>query len=79
MKDKIRRIIINPLAFLGIMAQDTAWRVSEGIPKDAQLRGFTIDPQTMNLVLFVFHETFDLIDIQNTVSPLLPLEIRKIQ
>ena len=79
MKARIRRIIINPSAFMGIMREETAWRVTCGVPKKAELRGATLDPQTMNFVLFIEDESFDAIDIQNEVAPLLTLEIRKVQ
>ena len=64
---------------MNIMKQGTAWRVDAGVPDKAEMRGFTIDPQTQNLVLFVEHESFDAIDVQGQVAPLLTLEIRKVQ
>lgn len=79
MKSRLRRILINPLAFFEIMQQDTVWRVVNGIPAKADLRGFTIDPHTMNLVLFVTHESFDEVDVTNDVAPLLTLAIRKVK
>jgi|GEM_PF-4588629 len=78
MRARLRRVQINPQAFFNIMCNDTAWRVSKGIPKGASLRGFTIDPYTQNLNLFVEHESFDEIDAE-TVAPLLSTEFRKIQ
>jgi len=79
MRSKIKRVIINPLAFLNIMETNTAWRVTSGIPKDARLCGFTTDPQTQNLILFIEHPSFDEIDVQNEVASLLTLEVRKVQ
>lgn len=70
--------MINPEAFFHIMADDTAWRVSKGIPKGARLRGFTLDPYTQNLNLFVEHDSFEEVDI-GEVIPVLVTEFRKIQ
>lgn len=78
MKARIKRLIINPLAFLHIMKDDTAWRVTKGVPKDTKICGFVIDPHTNNLVLFIEHESFPEVDV-NTVAPLLETEFRKIQ
>jgi hypothetical protein len=78
MKVRAKRIQINPEAFFHIMANDTAWRVSKGIPKGARLRGFTLDPYTQNLNLFLEHDSFDEVDV-GTVFPLLETEFRKIQ
>lgn len=78
MKAKIRRVQISPQAFFHIMRDETAWRVSKGIPKSAELRGFTLDPYTQVLNLFVEHESFDEIDVGN-IYPILETEFRKIQ
>ena len=64
---------------MNIMKTDTAWRVTAGVPDKSEMRGFTIDPQTQNLILFVEHESFEPIDVQNEVASLLTLEIRKVQ
>jgi hypothetical protein len=60
------------------MQTDTAWRVHKGIPKGARLRGFTVDPYTQELNLFVEHESFEPIEV-STVAPILETEFRKIQ
>ena len=78
MKLRLKRLIINPEAFLKIMSQDTAWRVKAGVPKTARLHGFLIDPSTQNLVIFLEDESFDPIDVTNEVAPLLVTEFRKI-
>jgi hypothetical protein len=70
-------MLINPEAFLHIMQTDTAWRVSEGIPKGSRLRGFCLDPYTQSLHLFVEHESFPEIDV-NSVAPVLVTEFVKI-
>lgn len=70
--------MINPEAFFLIMSDNTAWRVKKGIPKGARLRGFTLDPYTQNLNLFVEHDSFEEIDA-GSVAPILDSEFRKIQ
>lgn len=79
MKARIKRVVINPLAFMGIMATGTTWRVDFGIPKTAHLNGFCVDPQTQNLILFVQDDSFEAIDVNEQVAGLISLEIRKIQ
>lgn len=78
MTSRIKRLVINPAAFVSIMQTESAWRVWEGIPKGAELVGATLDPQTMNFILFIAHESFDPVNVQDEVAPLLVLEIRKI-
>ena len=78
MKARIKRIQVNPEAFLKIMQLDTAWRVSKGVPKDAKIRGAVIDPYTMALNIFLEHDSFDLVDL-SSVAPLLETEFRRIQ
>lgn len=77
MKAKVKRVQINPEAFFFIMCNDTAWRVSKGIPKGARLRGFTIDPYTQNLILFVEHDSFPEVPVESVV-PLLETEFKRI-
>lgn len=67
------------MALMSIFTQDTVWRSEHGIPKTAQLAGFTLDPNTMNLILFIADSSFDQVDVANDVAPLLTLEVRKIQ
>jgi len=78
MKARIRRLILNPHAFISIMKTNSCWRAYEGIPEGSELVGATIDPSTMNFVLFIAHQSFDQIDPQEDVAPLLVLEIRKV-
>lgn len=61
-----------------MFCQDSAWRMYKGVPKDAKMRGFLIDPHNQNLVLFVEHESFDLVGIEE-VFPLLELEFLRIK
>jgi hypothetical protein len=77
MKAKVKRVAINPEVFFHVMRNETAWRVSKGIPKDSRLRGFTLDPYTQTLFLFVEHEDFEEIDV-GSLAPLLETEFRRI-
>ena len=77
MKLKMKRVAINPESLLHIMQSDTAWRVSRGIPREAKMRGFTLDPYTQTLFLFIEHDSFPEIDM-GTVCPILDTEFRKI-
>lgn len=78
MKARIKRIQVSPETFLHIMKSNTAWRVSHGVPDNAKMRGCTIDPYTMTINIFVEHESFDAVDLQE-VAPLLKTEFRRIQ
>lgn len=78
MKAKIKRLMISPQAMVNIMQQDTAWRVHVGLPKGCKMRGFTLDPYTQQMILFVEHESFEEIDLK-TVAPLFETEFRRIQ
>jgi hypothetical protein len=78
MKKRIKRLIINPVAFISIMKNGTTWRVFEGIPSKAELVGATLDSQTQNFILFIQDESFELVNVQEEVAPLLVLEVRKV-
>jgi hypothetical protein len=65
---------ISPLAFMKIMETGTSWSVSKGIPKDAKLHGFTIDPTQNCLYLFLEHESFSMVDVYAQVVPILETE-----
>ena len=60
------------------MQTNSCWRVYEGIPKEAELVGATLDHNTMNFILFIADKSFDLVNVQDEVAPLLTLEIRKV-
>lgn len=78
MKARIRRIQINPEVFLRIMAEETTWRVLEGVPKTARLRSACVDPYTQVLILLIEDDSFDEIDV-NTMAPLHPTEFERIR
>jgi hypothetical protein len=77
MKARIKRIQINPEVFLHIMAQESAWKMVDGVPKGARLRGASIDPYTQVLILLIEHDSFDEIDV-NTVAPLISTSFERI-
>lgn len=77
MRARVKRIVVNPEAFLHILQYETAWRVHKGVPKDARLRGAVIDPYTQNINLFIEHDSFPELDL-NKVAPILETEFRKI-
>lgn len=78
MKARIKRVVISPEMVLHIMQENTAWRVSKGIPKGAKMRGFTLDPYTQALHLFVEHQSFEEVDM-GAVAPQLDTMFKKIQ
>lgn len=69
---------INPDALFHIFETGTGWRVTKGIPKDAKMRGFTIDPYTQILHLFVEHESFEEVP-EGEVAPQLETLFKKLQ
>ena len=77
MKVRLKRIAISPEALVAIMSNDSAWRVSKGIPKGSKLRTFTIDPHSGALYLFIEHSSFEEIDPYQ-VAPFLETEFAKI-
>lgn len=79
MKAKVMRLVVNPQQLLNVMMHESAWRVIEGIPKTARLRGLTIDPYTQVIHLFVEDESFAPVDIETEVTPQLKTVFRKIQ
>ena len=79
MTTRLKRLVINPAAFFHIMKTDTSWKVFAGIPEGAELRGFTLDPATQNLNLFIEHESFEPIDATTQVAPILKTEFRRVK
>jgi hypothetical protein len=77
MRARVKRVVINPQVLFHIMQDQTAWKVSKGIPDGAKMRGFTLDPYTQCLHLFVEHHSFDEIDL-NSVAPQLETLFKKV-
>lgn len=78
MKARIKRLMINPEVLFHIMETGTGWRVTKGIPAEAKMRGFTLDPYTQTLHLFVEHESFEEVEM-GEVAPQLETLFKKIQ
>lgn len=77
MKLKIRRVMVSPHVLKSMLTVGEGWKVTHGIPKGAELRGFTMDPYTNSLILFIEHESFDPIE-EGTVAPLLEAEMVRV-
>lgn len=79
MKAKIKRVVISPYAFAAIMREGTSWKVSKGIPITAKLAGFSLDPATNNLTMFMEDDSFPDVEVESQVAPLLETEFLKIK
>lgn len=78
MKMKLKRVLLHPEAIQRLLTANGVWRVLKGIPKDAKLRGFTTDPYTQTLYMFLEHDSFPEVDVQS-VCPIIDLEITKVK
>ena len=76
---RVKRLAINPEMLFHVMQEGTAWRVDTGIPTGARMRGFTLDPYSQILHLFVEHDSFPDIDIAKEVTPLMESLFKKIK
>lgn len=80
MKSKIMRIVISPQALFDIVQNKTSWKVSVGLPITALLRGFTLDPNTQCLNLFIEDPSFEEIDVTTQVAPVFEMKfVRLVQ
>lgn len=77
-KSRIKRVLISPQVLMRMFAIDSSWKEVKGIPSDATMRGFTIDPLTQTLNLFVYHDSFPEIDIEMEVAKPLETLFRKL-
>jgi hypothetical protein len=75
---RIKRVLISPEILTHVLATGTAWRVEEGIPLGATMKGFTLDPATQCLNLFVEHEEFEMVDMEREVAEPLTVLFKKI-
>lgn len=78
MRARIKRVTMSPEALFRVLETGTAWKVEQGIPKDAKLCGLTTDPDTDNLYFFVEHDSFDEITIEKDIAPQLKLLFKKL-
>ena len=75
---KLKRVIVSPEILFHIMQNNTAWRVAKGIPEDATLKGFTLDPYSNTLNLFISHPSFEDVHV-NDVAPIFETEFLRIK
>lgn len=58
---RVRRYSFSPRVFLNTFEQGQKFEVLEGMPRGAELRGFAHDWERNCIVLFIEHESFDLV------------------
>jgi len=58
---RIRKYRIDPQILPGLFKTGVFNEIINGIPEGAQFRGYAIDHVTNNLVIFVEHESFEMI------------------
>lgn len=73
---RVRRVAISPDILVCMFETGTAWRVEQGIPEDATLRGFTLDPYANVLNLFIEHQSFEEVEV-NSVAPTLEMLFKR--
>lgn len=62
---KIRRFVVTQKQLSLMLLNGATFRVSHGIPADAEFRGVTIEPTTNSVVVFVEHHSFnELVDCE---------------
>jgi len=75
---RLRRMLISPDVLFHVFQTGSSWRVDAGIPEEARVRGFTLDPQTQCLNLFIECEEFEEIDVDSEIAPTLQTLFKKI-
>lgn len=75
---KIMRITINPEVLFHAFGINSAWMVEKGIPEGATLRGFNLDANTQNLIMFIEHPSFEEVQLESELAPQLEMLFRKI-
>ena len=79
MKAGVKRLGISPSMLAHVMENNTAWRVTKGVPPGSKFVGITVDPYTQIIYLFIEHQDFDLVNIETEVAPQLETLFKKIQ
>jgi len=69
---RIRKYIFNPQIIPGTFITGQFCKVINGIPPGSEFRGFVIDHLTNNLIIFVEHESFEMIP-ENEEAPTMSL------
>ncbi len=77
MKIRVKRVAIAPDALIRFMNNGMSWKTIKGVPAGTRVRGFTIDPATQVLQLFIEHDSFEEIS-PYTLAPLLETEFSQI-
>jgi len=54
----MKRVAISPESLVDLLSDQTTWKITAGVPKDAEFRGVTIDPYVNVINIFVEHESF---------------------
>lgn len=78
MKTRIKRLQISPEVLAHMFEQNNAWRVYQGIPPGAIMRGVFIDPHTQVIHMYIEHATFEEVELY-AVFPELEMEFLKIK
>lgn len=79
MSRKRRRIYqINPEALPHAFVTGNIVEVLEGIPGDAEFRGYTIDPMTDTIQIFLEHASFDEVE-EGLRSPIFEVIVRSVR
>lgn len=59
MARRVRRIEITPEIFPKLFTSGTFFKIEDGVPDDAQFRGYCISPEKNCLIIFIEHESFE--------------------
>lgn len=71
-------MMINPEVLFHIFQTNTSWKVASGIPEGAVMKGFTVDPSTQMLSLFIESDSFDEVDVLHEVAPCIETSFKKL-
>ena len=58
---RVRRYVVSPQEIHRMLKEGNITEVVEGIPKDSKFRGFSIDPISNCIVVFVENEKFEIV------------------
>jgi len=74
---RVKRILVTPWILTRIFVTGEVHLAVDGIPADYQFRGFTIDPTTNCISLFIEHPSFELTPYSE-VTPEMQITMRDI-
>lgn len=78
MKARLKRLLISPDVLFHIWETGTSWQVKQGIPPGSRVRGFTLDPNSQCLNVFVENEIFDEVNIETEIASTLQTLFKKL-